>query len=108
MKSRWTSTLKIGKEIQIQMIISANVESGEYAFHIAGGKSPNTHSLFSRNAALSVSPTGKQYLHFPGTNTQKNLTQAIFGRVGNPKVHIGMLLFWLKWVKIRPPKTTSS
>lgn len=45
MKSRWTSTLKIGKEIQIQMIISANVESGENAFHIAGGKSPNTHSV---------------------------------------------------------------
>lgn len=54
MKSRWTSTLKIGKEIQIQMIISANVESGENAFHIAGGKSPSRKQATLSSAGMQL------------------------------------------------------
>lgn len=41
------------------------MEWGGNAFHAAGDKSQaGSHNQFSRNALVSVSPTGKQYLHF--------------------------------------------
>lgn len=82
------STLKISKEIQIQMIIFAVEESGGNTFSSAGGKSPSRKqaTLSLAEMQFSVFPTGKQYLHFANrsarTSTKRFLhKQSLEGKV---------------------------
>lgn len=86
------------KEIQIQVDIICLLRNlQEMHSGSAGGKSPSRKQAtvsFRRNAVLSVSPMGKEYLHFadPKGSTESYRSNLL----GVGRVHVHMPPCWLK------------